>query len=144
MVVPLKFVVRHLVTGKIHYKGLAKMTREMKLYGNRAYGEEVSKYGLEHGYLDYRTLAKILEDTILNNTVRAETMCDWEIVNGEFKEMIFQDYIISESGYRFLAEYTDEIVFYNEKLDLYIWGVTHFGTSWDYVLTDIKLVKESD
>ena len=22
--------------------------------------------------------------------------------------------------------------------DLYIWGVTHWGTSWDYVLTDIR------
>ena len=28
----------------------------------------------------------------------------------------------------------------NEKLDIYIWAVTHFGTSWDYVLTDIKLI----
>ena len=31
-----------------------------------------------------------------------------------------------------------EIVYYSEELDLYIWGVTHYGTSWDYVLTDIK------
>lgn len=120
------------------------MTREMTLYGNRVYGEEVSSYGLEKGYLDYRTLAKILGDAILNNTVRAETMCDWEIVTGEFKEMIFQDYIISEQGYEFLSDHTDEIVFYNEKLDLYIWGVTHYGTSWDYVLTDIKLIKDGE
>jgi len=142
MVVPLKFIVRHLVAGKILNRELAKMTREMTLYGNRVYGKEVSKYGLEHGYLDYHTLSKIVGDMILNNTVRAETMCDWEIVTGEFKEMIFQDYIISEYGYEFLSKYTDEIVFYNEKLDLYVWGVTHYGTSWDYVLTDIKLVKE--
>lgn len=118
------------------------MGREMTLYGNKVYGVEVSAYGLENGYLDYRTLAKIIEDCILNNTIRSETMEDWEIVNGEFKEMVFQDYIISESGYDFLAEYTDELVFYNEKLDVYIWAVTHFGTGWDYVLTDIKLVTE--
>lgn len=118
------------------------MTREMKLYGDKVYGVKVSDYGLEHGYLDYRALARILEDVILNNTIRAETMCDWEIVTGEFKEMIFQDYIISERGYEFLKDFTDEIVFYNEKLDVYIWGVTHFGTSWDYVLTDIKLIDE--
>lgn len=117
------------------------MTREIKLYDGKAYGIEVSKYGLENGYLDYLTLSKIIGNFILNNTLRAETMEDWEIVSGEFESEIFQDYIISEYGYEFLAEYTDEIVFYNEKLNIYVWGVTHFGTAWDYVLTDIKLVK---
>lgn len=120
------------------------MTREMRLFDNCVYGVKVSKYGLEHGYLDYAALAKIIGDCILNNTVRAETMCDWGIITGEFDDMIFQDYIISEQGYEFLSDYTDEIVFYNPKLDMYIWGITHFGTSWDYVLTDIKLVKDGD
>lgn len=118
-----------------------QLERSIKLYDGKAYGHEVSKYGLENGYLDYNTLAKIVGDCILNNTIRAETMEDWEIIAGEFREMVFQDYIISEKGYEFLEEYTDELVFYNEKLDLYIWAVTHFGTSWDYVLTDIKLVE---
>lgn len=35
---------------------------------------------------------------------------------------IYQYYIISEYGYQFLADHTDEIVFYNERLDVYIWG----------------------
>ena len=118
------------------------MTREMTLYGNRVYGEEVSRYGLEHGRLDYRTLAMILGDVIHNDTVREETPYGWELVTGNYDEEVMSDHIISEYGYRFLAEHTDEIVFYNEKLDLYVWGVTHLGTSWDYVLTDIKLVKE--
>ena len=116
-------------------------TREMKLYGDKVYGEKVSDYGLEHGYLDYLTLSKIVGDCILNNTILEETMYDWDIVAGELEDEIFQYYIISEYGYEFLTEHTDEIVFYNEKLDVYLWGVTHFGTSWDYVLTDIKLVK---
>ena len=120
------------------------MRNSLVLYGNKVYGVEVSKHGLEHGYLDYKALAEILGDCILNNTVRAATMEDWEIFNGEFREMVFQDYIISEYGYEFLQEFTDELVFYNEKLDMYIWAVTHFGTSWDYVLTDIKLEKESN
>lgn len=117
------------------------MDRKMKLYGDRVYGEKVSEYGLQEGYLDYLTLSEIVGDCILNNTVRAETMEDWEMVNGEFEEMVMQDYIITEQGYKFLEEYTDEYVFYNEKLDMYIWGITHFGTSWDYVLTDIRLEK---
>lgn len=114
--------------------------KTIKLYGNKVFGETVSDYGLESGYLDYRTLAKIVGDMVLNNNIREETLSDWEIVAGEFDEMIYQDYIISERGCEFLKEYTDEIVFYNEKLDMYVWGITHFGTAWDYVLTDIKLV----
>ena len=38
-----------------------------------------------------------------------------------------------------LKEWTNEIVFYNQELDMYVWGVTHYGTSWDYVLTNIEL-----
>ena len=102
----------------------------------------VSDYGLKKGYLDYQALAGIVGDCILNNTVRAETMEDWDMVSGEFKEMVFQDYTISEQGYRFLEDLTDELVFYNEKLDIYIWAVTHYGTAWSHALTDIKLVKE--
>lgn len=48
---------------------------------------------------------------------------------------IFQFYIVDDD--RILNE-NNEIVFYCEELDLYIWGVTHWGTSWDYVLTDIS------
>lgn len=52
---------------------------------------------------------------------------------------IFQYYIISDAGAEILKDYTDEIVFYNRVLDMYVWGVTHWGTSWDYVLTNIPL-----
>ncbi len=52
---------------------------------------------------------------------------------------IFQYYIISDEGARILKDWTNEIIFYNEALDMYVWGVTHWGTSWSYVLTDIKL-----
>lgn len=119
-------------------------TNEIKLYGNTVYGIKVSDYGLENGYLDYRTLSTIVGVGILNNTIRSATMEQWEIATGNFDDMIFQDYIISESGFEFLSEYTDEIVFYNEELDIYVWGITHYGTSWDYVLTNIKLVQEDD
>lgn len=117
------------------------MEKTIEMWKGQVYGVKVSEYGLEKGYLDYRALANILEDCILNNTIRDKTMMDWEIVAGEFNEMIMSDYIISERGYEFLKEYTDEIVFYNENLDIYVWGVTHWGTSWDYELTHTKLVE---
>lgn len=121
----------------------------IKLYNGKAFGETVSEYGLEHGYLDYYTLAKLVGNRILNNDIFTATGCyDWEVVNGcdydeeeDIYHDVFQYYIISESGYRFLSEYTDEIVYYNEDLDMYLWGITHFGTSWDYVLTDVKIVE---
>lgn len=51
---------------------------------------------------------------------------------------VFQWYIVDDAGARILEE-INEIVFYNSALDMYLWGVTHYGTSWSYVLTDIKL-----
>lgn len=122
------------------------MRKEIKLYGDSVWGIKVSDYGLENGYLDYLTLSKLVEDCILNNTIFAEAH-DWELVSGDdynededYYYDIYQTYIISEAGYKFLSEYTDEIVYYSEELDIYLWGITHFGTSWDYVLTDVKLV----
>lgn len=55
---------------------------------------------------------------------------------------VFQWYIISDNGANILKDYTNELVYYCETLDVYVWGVTHYGTSWDYVLTDIKCEKE--
>ena len=55
---------------------------------------------------------------------------------------IFQYFVISDSGARILQEYTNDPVYYLPALDCYVWGVTHWGTSWDYVLTDCKIVLE--
>lgn len=52
---------------------------------------------------------------------------------------IYQYYIISDEGASILCELTNEFVFYNEELDMYVWGVTHYGTGWNYVLTDIPV-----
>ena len=54
---------------------------------------------------------------------------------------VFQWYIVSDNGADILQE-AGEIVYYNKTLDMYLWGVTHYGTSWDYVLTDIKINRE--
>lgn len=73
----------------------------------------------------------------------------WDDLNDDekntFDEMeneIFQYYIVNAAGYRILSDYTNEIIFYIEALDMYIWGVTHYGTGWDYVLTDIKIEED--
>lgn len=57
---------------------------------------------------------------------------------------IYQYYIISERGADILQEFTDDPVYYLPVIDCYVWGVTHWGTSWDYVLTNCKIVLEED
>lgn len=158
----------------------------MTINGSYFYGNKISEYGLEHGYVDYRTLAKAF-DAVLNNEVLKKTegvVGCWEQVSGFDNEVqslweelealtneleegsgdefelherienirdeiadreyeqeqpeIFQWYIVSRSGAEIL-ERIEEIVYYNDELDLYLWGVTHWGTSWDYVLTNIKI-----
>lgn len=114
------------------------------------YGNKISDYGLEHGYVDYRTLAKCF-DAVLNNDIinKTQEIGYWDIVSGtdydketdEYTE-IFQYYIVSDNAVEILQE-ANEIVYYNEELDMYVWGVTHWGTSWDYVLTDIKVELEN-
>lgn len=119
------------------------------------YGNKISDYGIENGFIDYRTLAKCF-DAVLNNEIISKTydLGYWETVNGsefwededgnEYENEIFQYFIIDDRGAEILQELTNEIVFYNDFLDMYIWGVTHYGTSWDYVLTDIKIELDED
>lgn len=121
--------------------------RSIKLYDGKAYGHKVSHYALQNGYLDYLTLSKIVGDMVLANyMMQYMGSLGWELESGgdvdedgEYYD-IYQYYIITEAGAKFLEEFTGEIVYYHEEMDMYVWGITHFGTSWDYVLTDIKLV----
>ena len=161
----------------------------MKIAGKYFYGNEISRYGQDNGYVDYATLAKAF-DAVLNNEIIEKTadIGYWEIESGfpdnsdrleiiaerleeiknqmedaesmeeiaeiekerdaleEKKEEleneedslpdVYQWYIVSESGAEIL-ERIGEIVYYNEALNMYVWGVTHYGTSWSYVLTNI-------
>ncbi len=68
-----------------------------------------------------------------------EIMADMEALKDVYYDDVFQYYIISDNGAEILKNWTNEIVYYNEDLDMYVWGVTHCGTSWSYVLTDIRL-----
>jgi len=172
----------------------------MLVHGKYFYGNEISEYGQEHGYVDYRTLAKAFdcvmandiitrtygvvgyweqESGFIDNTEKMEELQEqidnimydisemieadesfedseehlamvnkMEELQEEINELeeeqensynaeIFQYFIVDSQGAEILKE-INEIVYYNEELDMYVWGVTHWGTSWDYVLTDIK------
>lgn len=112
------------------------------------FGNKISDYGLKNGYVDYATLVKAF-DAVLNNDIVKNTIDIgfWEQINGLGEEdcppEIFQYYIISNDGAKILQEYTSEIVFYNDLLNMFVWGVCHYGTAWDYVLTDIPVNVEA-
>lgn len=125
------------------------MKKQLKLAGKYFCGNEISNYGKEHGFLDYDTFSRAF-DHILNNSIfefGQSIGYGWELVNGldfdyEEEEIIeepevFQWYIVSDSGAQIIQDYTNEILYYHDELDIYLWGVTHWGTEWDYVLTDI-------
>lgn len=163
--------------------GAKKKMEKQKYY----YGNAISDYGMEHGYVDYATLAKTFDavpnDDIMNLTYNIGY---WEQISGtidnadEIEELeekrdeleeenenntsqileneineineqieelereqdkepeVCQWFIIDEFGARLLQD-INEIVYYNETLDMYLWGFMHYGTSWDYVLTNIKI-----
>lgn len=120
------------------------MEKEKKYYQKYYHGNAISDYGIEHGYVDYATLAKCF-NAVLNNDIMSLTydIGSWEQVSSTIDNTdeieVFQWFIIDAWGARLLQQETNEIVYYNETLDMYIWGVTHFGTSWNYVLTNIEI-----
>lgn len=159
----------------------------MTVFKDYFYGNKISDYGLENGYVDYRTFAKafdaILANDLMNKTAdigywepvtsdiyyedldgtiytqeerddRIEELeahledeenpdeiqeieAQIEALNEEHYKDIYQWYIVDENGARICEEF-GEVLYYNETLDLYLWGVDHYGTAWDYVLTNIK------
>lgn len=112
----------------------------------------------ENGYIDNSEEIEEIENEIeeLENEITEEST-DEEItkkideLRDRIEELeeeqdeqpeIFQYFIISDQGAEILRYWTDEVIYYNSDLDLYVWGVTHWGTSWDYVLTDIKIERD--
>lgn len=159
------------------------MKKETKYY----YGNAVSDYGIQNGYVDYATLAKCF-DAVLNNNImsltydigswdqisgqvdNSEEIAEWEEKKDELEEEnenspsqiieneinginekieeleneqdddpeVFQWFIVDDWGARLLQS-INEIVYFNEELDMYLWGVTNYGTRWEYVLTSIAI-----
>lgn len=56
---------------------------------------------------------------------------------------IYQTFIIDKDGFDILTDY-GEIVWYNEEMDLYFWGVTHYGTAWSHVMDTIYPIQNKE
>ena len=120
------------------------------------YGKKVSEYGVKNNRVDYRCLSSIFDGVLCNNISNMEltlvSECkDYNYIDkdGNYTDDctkskrqepidVFQYIIVSDNAFDILND-ANEIVYYNEELDVYVWGITHFGTSWDYVLTEIEI-----
>lgn len=119
---------------------------KMVLHSKYFYGNEVSEEGQKYNRLDYATLAKAFNHVLCNDIIqKTYNVGYWELVSGcdydeeaEEEVEVMQWYIVDDNGAKILSE-VGEIVYQNEELGLNLWGVTHWGTSWDYVLTDIPI-----
>lgn len=97
----------------------------------------------------YRDMIEFCCDNmILNNDIiptlisngfyfEVESGSDYDDELDEYVD-IYQYYIISSRDAERLEEYTNEIVYYCEELDIYLLGVTHFGTPWNGVSANWK------
>lgn len=88
---------------------------------------------------DYKNELKNKEKTIEELEEEAENFAEDEQYNFEFYQYFIID--LSEYNLNLLKESKQHTlqIMYSEKLDCYILGVGHWGTSWDYVSSDFEI-----
>ena len=122
--------------------------------------ENLNEYEKEHKKISFKRLFnKLFTDAVLCNDI-TKLFCT--NINGKYIEPfieigkdydeendnyidIYQYFIVDFSSctYSKMQQFSEQlgnefVLYYLDELDLYIVGITHFGTSWDYVLTDIE------
>ena len=129
---------------------------KLKFYINE---KKLNKYEKENKRISYKTLIDYLfnDSLILCNNI---TKLFYTDINGEYIEPIlkvgqdydendepqdiYQYFIVDFPNFNldFMKKYCQNeiILYYIDFLDCYILGVDHFGTGWDYVLTDFEYI----
>lgn len=86
-----------------------------------------------------------VDETIWDNIESGELLeyfdadgnpCEEEDAEETTENEIFQFYLIDRGTAQRLMRSTNEVVMYSDMLNLYVLGVTHLGTAWDYVGTE--------
>ena len=129
----------------------------MKKYKFYLREEDRNEEERKTGYASYRSLVnRYIQDLVLCNNIAEVDDSIWENVqvgnlyneeDDEYTE-IYQFYLcnLSESDIASLKELTNDnndiIISYSDMLDCHVLMVDHWGTSWDYVGTSLKLTNE--
>lgn len=75
--------------------------------------------------------------------VDVENGSDYDEETDEYED-VYQYYIVGCRDAERLTEYTNELVYYIDELDMYVLGVTHFGTMWEGVPSNWKSLDEME
>lgn len=124
--------------------------KKLKFYINDE--SKLNEYEREHKKISYKTLINYLfnDNLILCNDIEKlfYTTADNNFiepipeVGEDHNEDIYQYFIVDFPNFNldFMRKYcqNDIILYYIDFLGIYVLGVNHLGTSWDYVLTDIE------
>lgn len=109
--------------------------------------DKMGKYELEQGYASYKTIIEYyIGDLVLCNNITdidenvlCHLICGYNMDECDPLE-IYQYYLCH------ISEYDKEelqkigiLISYSDMLECDVLCVDHWGTSWDYVLTDVKL-----
>ena len=125
---------------------------KFKCYVNE---KDLNDYEKEHKRLSYSNLLKCcnINTFILCNDIlkyfpmyeKSELISgsDYDEETDEYVEF-FQYYIINSNFDADLVKLFNIPIYYIEDLDIYVLAVSHYGTSWSYVLTDVSYTFDFD
>lgn len=141
-------------TETISYAELAKKVGDCVLFNN-ATNNEIDEYWYE-GLIESPHVTNVLEAWDNEDRAEAQKAIDESTDEAEKAKLteelediethgimdlctdcIYQTYAISPEGARYLFNHTSEIVSYSEKLDIFLWHIRHYGTSWSGVHTQV-------
>ncbi len=107
--------------------------------------EDLNEYERQYNKVSYERLCdRVFNSMILCNSITEVSPYLYDNIEcGELGEdtEIYQYYLVT---FGFSIDYirkhfnNELIIAYSNELDLYVLMVTHWGTSWDYVLTDLE------
>lgn len=130
----------------MNYNDYDIMISKEKLQGISKNSDYLSYKDMIDYFTDNCKMSMILNNELINYEIDfwyCESGNDYDEENDYYYD-VYQWYILNDGDAERLKENTNEIIYYNDKLGIYLLGVTHCGTSWDYVSSDFKKIHEDE
>lgn len=132
-------------TKRLDYRGLAELVGDMILCNNIPQVDNCLFDNIHCGnfeYFDEDSAEYDYDDYIANyedsdDDGEPMTYKEWFEENKydyEKQVDIFQYYLVRDP---YWLEQAGELVLYSDLLDCYVWCIDHWGTAWDYVLSNL-------
>lgn len=87
-------------------------------------------------HINMETLGKAVRGVLNNGIIEKTSACGigWELVSGSEEDAsdVCQYYIISDNAAELLMKKdAEQVIFYSDALDMYVWGVMVYGAPWE-------------